>query len=38
LQAGVEHKAHFIDAGHKASSDGMGIALKACVKEFAAAL
>ncbi|KAK3277525.1 hypothetical protein CYMTET_14476 [Cymbomonas tetramitiformis] len=32
--AGIPHKAHFIDAGHKATSDGMGIALKACVDEF----
>jgi len=34
--AGVPHRAAFIDAGHKASSDAMGIALKEAVDEFAA--
>ena len=36
--AGVQHTAHFVDAGHKASSDGMGIALKGCVDDFARSL
>jgi len=25
---------HFVDAGHKASSDGIGIALIECVEDF----
>ena len=32
---GVEHSSHFVDAGHKASSDGITVALKGCVNEFA---
>ena len=31
---GIPHKAHFVDAGHKASSNGVFIALKECVKDF----
>ena len=32
--AGVAHEAHFVDAGHKSSSDGMSKALRACVDKF----
>jgi hypothetical protein len=31
---GVVHTAHFVDAGHRASSDGITVALKACVNDF----
>lgn len=35
LQAeGIPHTAHFVDAGHKASSSGVFIALKECVNDF----
>jgi len=30
----IPHTAHFVDAGHKASSKGVFIALKECVKDF----
>ena len=32
--AKVPHKAYFIDAGHKAGSDGMSLQLRACVDDF----
>jgi proline iminopeptidase len=32
--AGVPHKAHFVDAGHKSGSDGMSAALRGCVDDF----
>ena len=31
---GIPHTAHFVDAGHKASSNGVFIALQECVKDF----
>ena len=36
--AGVAHEAHFVDAGHKSSSDGMSKALRACVDKFTAGM
>ncbi len=33
-QAEVAHKAMFVDAGHRASSDGIKLALQQCVQEF----
>ena len=30
----IPHTAHFVDAGHKASSSGVFIALKECVNDF----
>ena len=33
-EAAVPHKAFFIDAGHKAGSDGMSLQLRACVDDF----
>ena len=30
----IPHTSHFVDAGHKASSNGVFIALQECVKEF----
>jgi len=32
--AGVPCVEHFVDAGHKASSDGIAVALRACVDDF----
>jgi proline iminopeptidase len=31
---GIPHISHFVDAGHKASSNGVFIALQECVKDF----
>eukprot|EP00658_Telonema_sp_P-2_P048205 TRINITY_DN36687_c0_g1_i1.p1 TRINITY_DN36687_c0_g1~~TRINITY_DN36687_c0_g1_i1.p1 ORF type:complete len:346 (+),score=77.25 TRINITY_DN36687_c0_g1_i1:214-1251(+) len=33
-QHGVQHQAHFVPAGHKSSSDGIKVALQACVQDF----
>lgn len=34
VEVGVKHEAHFVDAGHRASSDGIATALKICVDAF----
>ena len=36
-EAGVPHDKYFVDAGHKATSDGIATALQRCVREFLAA-
>jgi len=35
---GIPHTSHFVDAGHKASSNGVFVALQACVKDFLSTL
>lgn len=33
-EEGVAHQAHFVDAGHRASSNGIALALKDCLDDF----